>query len=67
MSFAEVKAKVEVLSETDQEKLAAYLTYLKRRRDPAFRQELKESFSDRHAENWIVAEVPGEYKHPERQ
>jgi hypothetical protein len=64
MSFTDVKAQVDGLTERDQEKLSAYLTFLRKCRDPAFRDELKRRYADKEPDQWVIADVPETQRHP---
>lgn len=53
MTFTEIRGQVDVLPAEEQDKLAAYLTMLRKSRDPSYEEELRRRLSDNDASHWI--------------
>jgi hypothetical protein len=53
MSLEDVKMAIAGMPQADQDQLAAYLVYLRHRRDPSIAAELRAKIDDTKQENWL--------------
>jgi hypothetical protein len=54
VSFSEVQDAVKMWSPEDQDRLAAFLTVLRLRRDPAYMDEIDRRLRDKDPANWMA-------------
>ncbi|MGE9295200.1 MAG: hypothetical protein ACQKBV_02790 [Puniceicoccales bacterium] len=53
MSVAEVQEEIKKLSPTEQDRVAGFLSVLRKMRDPNYQEELRKSREDTPTENWV--------------
>ncbi len=58
MSLEDVKTAVAGVPQEDQDELAAYLVYLRHRRDPGIAAESRARMDDADGRNWLTGDEP---------
>jgi BioD-like phosphotransacetylase family protein len=60
MTFVDLQKSVSELPVDEQDKLAAYLTMLRKSRDPEWNEKISDRLNDQNKDNWVSLEELGE-------
>lgn len=56
LTFTELRNDVDALSEVEQDKLAAYLTMLRKSREPGYDEQLSDRVAEDSDDSWIACD-----------